>query len=175
MATAEAAAVRAGPVGVWRLAWRRLRRDKVAVASVVVLAVIGLASFAGGPIASQLLGHGPNDIFPYAQHSLKPVGPWSHVPDTSTVESLDPNAPEPTDVGRTLFVLGADGGLGRDEFLRLLYAGRVSLEVAVGATLLAGLIGVFFGATAGYFGGALDFVISRFVDLVMAFPLLLFW
>jgi peptide/nickel transport system permease protein len=131
-------------------------------------------SFAGAPIVSKLVGHGPDDIFPYAQHSLKPVGPWTHVPDTSILESLDPLAPPPKNVDRTLFVLGADGSLGRDEFLRLLYGGRVSLEVALGAVLLALLLGVVFGAAAAYFGGVVDSAISRFIDLVMAFPLLLF-
>jgi peptide/nickel transport system permease protein len=151
-----------------------LRREKLAVVSMVALGVIVFASFVGAPIASRVLGHGPNEIFPYGQHSLRPVGLWTRVPDTPTVASLDPNAPPPPNVGRTLFVFGADGSLGRDEFLRVLYGGRVSLEVAIGATLLAALIGIFFGAIAGFFGGLADSVISRFTDLVMAFPILLF-
>jgi peptide/nickel transport system permease protein len=176
MATVEAtdAVPKARPVGAWRIAGRRLRRDKVALASTTLLLAIVLLSFVGAPIASKLLGHGPDDLFPYAQHSLKPVGPWTHVADTSIIESLEPNAPPPKSVGTTLFVLGADGPLGRDEFLRILYGGRVSLEVAFGAALLAILIGVTLGATAAYFGGVVDSVISRFIDLVMAFPLLLF-
>jgi peptide/nickel transport system permease protein len=176
MATMEAIeAVPVGrPVGAWRIASRRLRRDKVALVSAGVLVLIVFASFAGGPIASKLVGHGPDDLFPYAQRSLKPVGPWTHVPDTSIIESLDPEAPPPKNVGTTLFVLGGDGSLGRDEFLRVLYGGRVSLEVAFGAALLSILIGVTLGALAAYFGGFVDSVISRFIDLVMAFPLLLF-
>jgi peptide/nickel transport system permease protein len=90
------------------------------------------------------------------------------------IESLDPNAPPPKNVSTTLLVLGADGPLGRDEFLRVLYGGRVSLEVAFGAALLASVIGVTLGAIAAYFGGFVDSVISRFIDLVIAFPLLLF-
>jgi peptide/nickel transport system permease protein len=162
------------PVGAWFVAWRRLRRDKVALVSGFILLVVVLASFVGAPIAAKALGHGPNDLFPYAQHGLKPVGPWTHVPDTSIIESLDPAAPPPTNVGQTLFVLGADGSLGRDEFLRLLYGGRVSLEVALGAALVAILLGTLLGSIAAYFGGVVDSVISRFIDLVMAFPLLLF-
>jgi peptide/nickel transport system permease protein len=164
----------ARPAGAWRIALRRLRHDKVALVSAGVLAFVVLACFAGGPIASKLLGHGPDDIFPYAQHDLKPVGPWTHVPDTSLIESLDPNAPPPKNVGTTLFVLGADGSLGRDELLRVLYGGRVTLGVAFGAALLALLIGLVLGSIAGFFGGVVDTVISRFTDLVMAFPLLLF-
>jgi peptide/nickel transport system permease protein len=176
MATAEAVTTvpSVRPLGAWRVAWRRLRRDKVGLASGAALVFIVFMTFVGAPIAAKLLGHGPDDLFPYAQHSLKPVGPWTHVPDTSVIQSLDPLAPPPKNVGRTLFILGADGSLGRDEFLRLLYGGRVSLEVAIGATLLALLIGTTLGATAAYFGGLVDSSISRFVDLVMAFPLLLF-
>ena len=176
MATVEAAGTvsPARPVGAWQVAWKRLRRDRVALLSASVLALVVLASFAGGPLATKLLGHGPDDLFPYAAHNLRPVGPWAHVPNTSILESLDPGAPPPRNVGRTLFILGADGSLGRDEFLRVLYGGRVSLEVALGATLLAVLIGLALGALAAYFGGFVDSLISRFIDLVMAFPLLLF-
>ncbi|TMM24570.1 MAG: ABC transporter permease [Actinobacteria bacterium] len=176
MPTVEAAAavVPGRPVGAWTIAWRRLRRDKIALASAGILSLIVFAAFAGGPIAAKLLGHGPDDLFPYAQHSLKPVGPWTQVPDTSIIESLVPDAPPPKNVGTTLFVLGADGPLGRDELLRVLYGGRVSLEVAFGAAFLAILIGVTLGLVAAYFGGFVDSVISRFIDLVMAFPLLLF-
>ena len=66
-----------------------------------------------------LLGHGPNTIFfDGVDERLVPVGPWTYVTDPATGE-------------QTLLILGADGTLGRDEFLRLLYGGRVSLEVAV--------------------------------------------
>jgi peptide/nickel transport system permease protein len=176
VATGEAVAA-APPAlsgGAWAIAWRRLKRDCVALAAAVILVVVVAACFVGAPLASKLVGHGPDDIFPYGARSLKPVGLWSHVPKAVSIESLDPNVPPPTNVGRTLFVAGADGPLGRDEFLRLLYGGRVSLEVGLGAALLAILIGVVLGSVAAYFGGLVDSVISRFIDLVMAFPLLLF-
>jgi len=80
----------------------------------------------------------------------------------------------PKGTGKTLLLLGADSALGRDEFLRVLYGGRVSLEIAAGAALLAILIGLLLGSIAGFYGGWTDAVISRFTDLVMAFPLLLF-
>lgn len=60
--------------------------------------------------------------------------------------------------------------LGRDTFTRTLYAGRVSLSVGVAATLISIIIGTTLGAIAGFFGGSVDFVVMRFVDLVMAFP-----
>ena len=77
------AAPRIRAAGPWRLAWLRLRRDRVAVASGIFLAALVLLVFAGAPIASRILGHGPNDPFPYAVDlSLKPIGLWAHVPDT---------------------------------------------------------------------------------------------
>ena len=75
--------------------------------------------------------------------------------------------------GKTLFVLGADGPLGRDELLRVLAGGRVSLEIALFATLIGLAIGVLFGTIAGWYGGSVDALVSRLTELVMAFPLLL--
>ncbi len=167
------------PIGHWRLAWRRLRRDRVAMASGCVLVVILFACFPGAPLYEKLVGHGPNQLFPYAVDvSLRPVGPFTRVWDAPALADDDPlqieHSPPPPGTGKTLLLLGADGRLGRDEFLRVLYGGRVSLEVAIGAALFALLVGLVLGAAAGYFGGLVDAAISRFTDLVMAFPLLLF-
>jgi peptide/nickel transport system permease protein len=172
-----AAAPTVRPAGQWTLAWRRLRRDKLALVCGAVLVVVAFGVIAGPTIAARLLGHGPNDLFPYAVHNYKPADPWTRVPDTDEIGagSLGIDLPPPPKgTGTTLLVLGADGALGRDEFLRLLYGGRVSLLVAAGATLLALLIGSILGLIAAYFGGLADSVVSRFTDLVMAFPLLLF-
>ena len=167
------------PRGQWALAWRRLRRDRVAVACGVFLVVLVFAVGPGAPLYGKAVGHGPNDFFPYAVSvSLRPAGPLTVTWDTPEVSGDNPFAfthPDPPKgTGKTLLLLGADSQLGRDEFLRILYGGRVSLEVAVGAALLAVLIGLVLGSLAGYFGGVVDGVVSRFTDLVMAFPLLLF-
>ena len=167
-------------VGHWRRARLRLRRDRVAVVSGTFLLVLLFAVLPGAPLAGKILGHGPNDFFPYAVSTvLRPVGPLTRVPDTPFLaEEGNPlslkHAPPAPGTGKTLFLLGADGRLGRDEFLRLLYGGRVSLEVAVGAALVALLVGSALGSLAGYYGGIVDAIVSRFTDLVMAFPVLLF-
>ena len=154
--------------GYWDLTWRRLRRDRAALASAGVIVFMFAATFAGGPILEQVLGHGPNDLFPYAvDENLIPAGPFSRVPDVNTRVSDGP--PSET----TLFVLGGDGPLGRDELLRLLYGGRVSLLVALGATALALSIGVVLGSLAALAGGAVDWAVSRLTEMVMAFPVLL--
>ena len=71
-------------------------------------------------------------------------------------------------------MLGADGPIGRDELIRLLDGLRTSLEIALGAIVVALAIAVPVGAAAGYFGGAVDAVVSQVTETFMAFPLLLF-
>ncbi len=149
----------------WQNVWRTFKRDKVAIGGGVTIILLILLCYAGGPIFSRILGHGPNQLYDSAVTAGgNPVGPWSHflaVPFT-------PSA------GTVFFPLGSDGAQGRDEFLRLLYGGQVSLEIAVFATLVSLFLGVALGAAAGYFGGVIDMVISRITELVMAFPIILF-
>jgi len=148
--------------GYWEQVWLRLKRDRVAIGSAVFVILLVLACFPGAWIAEKLLGHGPNQLFfDGVDERLIPVGPWSYVTD-------------PTTGHKQLLILGADSTLGRDEFLRLLYGGRVSLEVALFSTFAAMTVGVLMGAVAGYFRGATDTVISRVIEITMAFPALLF-
>lgn len=71
-----------------------------------------------------------------------------------------------------VFLLGTDE-IGRDLLSRILFAGRISLGVAVGATSLAAAVGLPLGLLSGYFGGRLDSVIMRAMDGLLAFPALL--
>jgi peptide/nickel transport system permease protein len=153
--------------GYWSLIWRRFKRDRIAVASGVFLILLVLLVFAAYPLLVRALGHGPDDIFPGgAELSGEPVGPWTWVPDTTVSGTATEN--------KTLFLLGGDGSLGRDEFLRLLRGGQSSLEVGIGSALLALLIGVPLGALAGYLGGWVDAVVSRLTEFFMGFPILIF-
>jgi peptide/nickel transport system permease protein len=155
--------------GYWEQVWRRFRRDHVAIGSGIFIILLVLVCFVGGPVAAHFLGHGPNDLFTGGglTKSLLPKGPLSWV------ETL----PYPGATGhfpKTFFILGADSQLGRDEFLRLLYGGQTSLEVAVGATICAMSVGVLMGSIAGYYGGWIDTIVSRLTEIAMAFPILLF-
>jgi ABC-type dipeptide/oligopeptide/nickel transport system permease subunit len=148
--------------GYWEQVWRPFKRDRVAIASIVFLVFLIIAVYPGAWLAEQLLGHGPNQIFPDAlDDGLLPVGPMSHVSNYDT--------------GNTdLLILGADGTLGRDEFLRLLYGGRVSLQVALISTFFVMTIGVTLGAMAGYYRGWIDTIVARLTEITMAFPVILF-
>lgn len=66
-------------------------------------------------------------------------------------------------------LLGTDE-LGRDLWTRVLYGGRVSLTVGIAAALISTVMGVAAGAAAGYYGGTIDNVLMRLVDLLLAFP-----
>ena len=133
-----------------QLAWARLRRDPVAIASAVTIAVL-VAVAAGAPLIAHLVGHDP--YTQYRETGLTPdglpVGPSRH------------------------FLLGTDN-LGRDLLVRIVYGTRISLLVGVVSTMLAVAAGVVVGLTAGYFRGAVDTLLARFMDVVLSFPFLLF-
>jgi peptide/nickel transport system permease protein len=167
----------ARPVGPWRSGWRRLRSDRWGLASLLAVAAIVLLALFGGATTSHLVGHGGVQPFAYAANiNRRPVGPWTRVatPSTLPVDDYGNLLPPPKDAHRTLLVLGADGPLGRDELIRLLDGLRSSLEVGIGAMLIALLIALPVGAAAGYFGGPVDAALSLFTETIMAFPLLLF-
>ena len=153
--------------GYWAGVWLRLRRDKLALAGAVFIVLLFLVAFAGAPLASKILGHGPNEPFLVSgglDENQLPAGPWTWVGQLEEDGSVD----------EQLFVLGSDSTLARDEFLRLLYGAQVSLEVGVGATLLSLFLGTLLGAIAGFYRGWVDTTVSRLLELTMAFPYLLF-
>jgi peptide/nickel transport system permease protein len=140
-----------------QIAWRRLRRDKVALfgAGFLVFLVL-VAIFA--PVIVKYLGDPPNEFH-------------QNLIDTQ---------------GGTLLPKGKFGGMswhhlmglepvnGRDIFSRVVYGARISLLIALLATLLSVAIGTTMGIVAGFMGGWVDTVISRLMDMFLAFPLLVF-
>ena len=158
--------------GYWEQVWIRFRRDKVAIGSGIFIVFLFFTAFAGAPLAAWLLGHGPNDQYVGAgtnPNTFLPYGPFHWV-----IDQTGGAVPVGAHLPKTLFVLGSDGFLGRDEFLRILYGAQVSLEIAIGATALGMIIGVLMGAIAGYFGGWIDTIVSRLTEMVMCFPYVLF-
>ncbi len=133
----------------WQLFWRRFRSDKLALCALAFLvALILLALFA--PLITRLVAHPPNAQYP---------------------ETLDQVYGTPTGPSRE-FLFGVDA-VGSDVFSRVLYGARVSLAVAFIGTALATLIGGVLGTMAGYYRGITDTIISRTIDVMLAFPLLL--
>ncbi|MEV6393227.1 ABC transporter permease [Streptomyces sp. NPDC051907] len=138
-----------------QIAWTRLKRDKLALAGgVVVIFLILVAIFA--PLIVSLLGHPPNE---FHQDEIDPLF-------GTPKEAFGGISSE--------FLLGVEPGNGRDVFSRVVYGARISLLVAFLAALVAVLLGTVFGIVAGYFGGWVDSIISRVMDMLLAFPQLLF-
>lgn len=127
--------------GFYTRAWRRFRKDRVAMAALFVATVIVLFAFCA-PLVSWWTGYG------YAESAL-----------------LNKLAP----VGADGHLLGTDGN-GRDILTRLAYGGRVSMTVAVLALISAFAIGATVGAVAGFYGGWVDSILMRFVDIIISIP-----
>ncbi len=125
-----------------RLVLRRFRRHRLAVASGVLLALLGLASLAA-PLIAHLLGHDVNAVDLFNRFG-------------------EPSSKNP---------LGTDE-LGRDLLLRLLHGGRISLFVGLVGAVAAATIGTVIGVIAGYAGGKIDAFLMRLTDAVIALPLL---
>jgi ABC-type dipeptide/oligopeptide/nickel transport system permease subunit len=132
-----------------QLFWRRLRRDKVAIIALAFIVVLVVMAILAPAIVSLAGTPGPKV---QSSTALDVFG-------TPT----GPSADHPFGVDR----------LGRDVFSRTVHGARVSLEVAFIATGLAVLIGVTIGLIAGFYRGWVDTLLSRMIDVVLAFPILL--
>lgn len=138
-----------------QIAWRRLRRDRVAMAGGTVVLVLILLSVAA-PLIVSWFGHPPNQFH-------------------ENLVDADTQLPKGAFGGVSSdFLFGVEPVNGRDLFSRIMYGSRISLLIAFLATLLSVAIGTLMGVTAGYFGGRADGIISRLMDIFLAFPLLVF-
>jgi peptide/nickel transport system permease protein len=150
----------------WRLAFRRLRRNPLALAFLGLFVLIVLFTLAAPLWADDVAHTGPNTT-----HTLEKI--------TVNGERRDVVSPEGKPIGPVFlgaggkFFLGADGRLGRDEMVRLMYGGRTSLEIGFASALITTVLAVLLGLLAGYFKGWTDSVIARAMDVLWAFPALL--
>ncbi|KQV22909.1 MULTISPECIES: ABC transporter permease [unclassified Kitasatospora] len=144
------------PASPWRLAWHRLRRQKAALTGLGIITFFILAALLA-PVLTAISGKGPADTDKKAINSYLGGLPKG---------SFGGMSPE--------HWLGVEPMLGRDIFARLLYGAQISLLVAFASAIMITLIGVTLGILAGYFGGRIDTVISRFMDVMMSFPSLIF-
>ncbi|MCZ3388942.1 MAG: ABC transporter permease [Actinomycetia bacterium] len=156
--------------GPWRSAWQHVRKDRVAMGSLVVLILI-VAACVAAPLYANNIAH--VDAF---ASNVQGTYTLNGVTGPVLVNSTEGLGLGVTPIGPTwnfsTYFLGADNQ-GRDVFARILYGGRNSLLIgfvsAVLCCMLAGLVGV----VAGYFGKGVDAVLSRALDVLWAFPVYL--
>jgi peptide/nickel transport system permease protein len=134
-----------------QIAWRRLRRDRLAMAGGVFIVFLILVAFIGPHLVQNPNTYHSDLIDPTFS---RPTGPWGGI-------SL-------------AHPLGVEPVNGRDMLARIVVGTQYSLLIGFLATVLAVVIGVFFGIIAGYFGGWVDALIARAMDVFLAFPLLVF-
>ena len=134
-----------------QIAWRRLRRDKVAMGGGIVIVLLILIAIFGPYLVANPNTYHSELIDPTYS---RPIGPWGGI-------SL--NHP-----------FGVEPITGRDMLARVVVGARYSLLIGFAATALAVVIGAIMGVIAGYFGGWIDAVIARTMDIFLAFPLLVF-
>ena len=148
-----------------QIAWQRLRRDKVGMAGGIVVVLLILVALCA-PLLAAWFGQPPDQ---FDQRLIDPLtGGVLRDPDDAS-QGLDPWGGISAQ-----HLLGVEPVNGRDLFSRIVHGARTSLLVATVATLVCVLIGTVLGILAGYFGGWVDTVISRTMDIFLAFPLLLF-
>jgi peptide/nickel transport system permease protein len=140
-----------------RIAWNRIRRDKVALASLAAIVILVLvAVFA--PLLSNLAGYPPNE---FNNDEPGVLDPTTFLPAGSFGGVSSDHW------------FGVEPGFARDVFSRVVHGARVSLVIALLATFVAVGVGTVMGMLAGYFGGWVDTAISRVMDILLAFPQLL--
>ncbi|NQU44145.1 ABC transporter permease, partial [bacterium] len=132
-----------------QIAWRRLRRNRLAMAGMVFLGILIVLSILT-PFLTSPLVEDPT-VVPYNQQNLR----------------LGPTPPSVS------HWLGTDQ-LGRDALTRILYGGRVSLLIGIVATGVSVLIGVLYGSISGFAGGRTDGLLMRLVDILYALPFPIF-
>jgi len=140
-------------LGPYRIAWRRLRRNKAALVFGGLFLLIVLMCL----------------LAPVYSHDIAHIGP----DDTSQAfNALDVNGIPIGPSWTSHFLLGADTN-GRDEAVRLLYGGRNSLLIGAVATLITIILATVLGMVAGFYRGFVDGLLSRFFELLWAYPAVL--
>ncbi len=132
---------------LWGDAWKRLLKNKLAVFGLVVVAVMAIAVVIGPAIIKWATG--------FAYDTIPSEG--------ELIKSFPPSLQHP---------MGTDDS-GRDILARVLQGGRISLMVGIISTFVSLIVGVSYGATAGYLGGRIDNFMMRVVDIIYAIPYIL--
>ena len=178
------------PVSLWADAWRRLRKNKMAFAGLILIGLFGILCFAAPilPIYAneeQVTEHQnlPPSFRPAGQVMLEARAAYSKLvlesegrtelndeekAQLSSMEQEVQNNP----VHKRVYILGTDS-LGRDMLARALYGGRISIGIGIVGTLFSMFMGIILGSISGYVGGRTDNLIMRFVDILYGLPYML--
>lgn len=142
---------------LWQITWHRLFRRKSSIVGMIILAILVTIALTAQWIA------------PYSPTlSMLDVNPPQNVQKRSSPCIYLLGCPQ----DQPQHIMGTDGNL-RDEFSRMLYGARLSLMIGLSTVSFAIIIGTILGALAGYFGGWIDNLIMRVMDVLLAFPSLL--
>ena len=178
------------PVSLWDDAWKRLKKNKMALAGLYIVGIyIAVSLFAPllplYPYEQQFLDH------IYLPPSFKPAGvvmiaqTKASLAKTMAKEKRSEYTQQEKDMLAAMeqdaktnpihqrhYILGTDS-LGRDVLSRIIYGGRISIAIGLLGTITALIIGVILGAVAGYAGGWIDNALMRFVDIMYGLPYML--
>jgi oligopeptide transport system permease protein len=183
------------PVSLWADAWKRLKRNKMALVSLWIVGFYALVALAAPLLPlhdyrTQTLSHTNlrPSFKPAGQIALEAVEAQAVLLKERVdagVESLKPNlertlleveslkaALETDPASKNVYIMGTDY-LGRDMLAKTIYGARISMMVGLIGTLTAVLVGVIIGAISGYVGGWLDNLLMRFVDIMYGLPYML--
>lgn len=142
------------PESIWRTTLRRLFKQRSAVVGMAMLGFLVLVAIAAPLIAP----YDPIEVLIGKEDVKKREAPCIHI------LGCDQSKPQ--------HIMGIDGNV-RDQFSRIVYGTRISLQVGLSTVIMAVIVGTLLGAMAGYFGGWVEDVIMRFMDVLLAFPSLL--
>jgi peptide/nickel transport system permease protein len=142
------------PVPLWKQTWRRLLRKRSGQVGLIILGMLLLIAIAAPVIAP----YDPNDVLIGTEHVKRREAPCVHLLGC--------------DVSRPQHIMGIDGNA-RDVLSRVLHGTRISLMIGLVTVTAALIFGVLFGAVAGFFGGLIDNIIMRVMDVILGFPSLL--
>jgi oligopeptide transport system permease protein len=183
------------PVSLWADAWKRLRRNKMALISLWVVGFYALVAvtaplFSFLDYRTQVIEHAnlPPSLRPAgelviekleARHALikerVDEGMDSLKPEMERIEADIQKAKDELDtnpVNKKVYIFGTDS-LGRDMLSKTIYGARISMMVGLVGTLTAVFVGILIGAISGYIGGWLDNLLMRFVDIMYGLPYML--
>ncbi|HEY2509007.1 MAG TPA: ABC transporter permease [Streptosporangiaceae bacterium] len=155
----------------WALAWRRLRRNRIALAALVLFLLIVVLSLAA-PLYAHDIAHDGNVLSPNLNGTTLVHGKLTPVMQQGGGVLKLGEAPIGPTWDLSHYFLGADG-IGRDVAGLLLYGGRASLQIGVSSAVICCVVATLVALVAGFFGGLTDTILSRLMDIIWAFPVYL--